>query len=706
MEHDDDKTETFFFAGLFLLSSGSANAQNQLLGPLPVSRAGTDYGDLADFDWTGANLDVLGKTYLNASYPYAYSNVYSGLTVPYDFYAPYTFNNFSDGTHGLEFEYLKYTVSGQSTQKWKWSVPLNDAGQPDYANFPPPTRLFTFARINREAIINFLGGDDAIGHVMFPAIPDWSGGSLKGDAYSVLQSYNNFILRNDAVGQAATEPSNLYSFTMPAALSLEADTLPVEETEQGSLGELRYRIIARAQTLMLTGEDKPNANITEYIFHRPKEKGDGRNQFVYDSHMVTGVAGQFLAIPALVTLFGPSYPEPDFPIDFDVLQLAKKNAIQLKTDIPVNTFVRDKAYTLDYISTYDLFDEENQLDYYTLGPVTKIADKTDAGHLLYQGMPDKNSDFGNHKVSLWVAPQGKAIPRRLPPAPASLVESMAARIQTFFKPRDSSHPNPIANNPPNWLYYYIQVYSITEGIAYANQRTSTPILPLPVYYDKDGANYADTNFAEIKFNPLTFAERETDPIRIPVFGLYDATDNNGVQHKQIAQMGELRVTGIQGFFAVAGHEVGHNANARTRAFDNNSNVAIELRQADATIDANNNFVPDAWEYKHYFVKGSNNVNPPPYVKFIEQEFNEALAEIWALEFVNMNFNMWQQDWAVASLQWEEIPPKQSQPPYHPWEFVPYNAITREWGNPSKTITPNNIGVQPIVSFTGIPVRPN
>jgi|GEM_PF-5822547 len=80
-------------AGLLLCIGSDASAQQPIYGPVPSARIPTEYGDLFDFDWTGANLRVVGKPRLNPEQTYNYSQIYSGLTVPSDRFAPYLFSN-------------------------------------------------------------------------------------------------------------------------------------------------------------------------------------------------------------------------------------------------------------------------------------------------------------------------------------------------------------------------------------------------------------------------------------------------------------------------------------------------------------------------------------------------------------------------------------------------------------------------------------
>jgi|GEM_PF-6470716 len=565
--------------------------------------------------------------------------------------------------------------------------------------------------MTREAEINFLmSGDDAFATVKFPAIPNWSGGSLNADAYSFLQSYNAFSLLNDTLRQATTAPANTYSFMMPSSLIIDAATNPMSSSDQASFGIIDWRITARAQALMLTGDDgKPDANITQYILHRPQEKGDGRNQFVYDDHPVINAPQKFLAIPAMVTLFGPSYVDPNALIDTDAVRLARKNVVRLKTDIPLSNFVTAKPYTLDDFGDHAVVDEENLLEYSTLEPFTQFGSHKEKGRLLYQGMPDKNSDFGNRRVALevfgWSTPDKKPGGSGAVSTQRKWWESMAAQIQTFFKPRDFTHPNQPAGNPtPNWLYYYQQAFPISEGIAYANLRTNPnmqiPLLSLRFTPVNDMFD-AQTDYASIFYRSSTFSVRNEQAIKVPVYGLYDVT-HDGIQYKQIARMGELRLSGLLGYIAVAGHEIGHNANARTLAFAGNPNINIELRQPFPEFDVDGDRVPDLWASQHYFVKQNE---PNPYIESVPNDFSEVLAEFWALEYVNIAKEYWTKDWARDGLQWGEIPPTQEEPSRHPWEFIPYNAITRQWGASSNT-TVVDVGFSPRMWNKGLSLPPD
>lgn len=234
----------------------------------------------------------------------------------------------------------------------------------------------------------------------------------------------------------------------------------------------------------------------------------------------------------------------------------------------------------------------------------------DYNGFLCDGLPQSNSDFGNHQVTLSV--DGQVID--------------TAHIQTFFEPFDCTHPVDVLNpltyfNVPNFYYYYDQVYS-SPGM-YSHTATGTSytdqVPPHEIYLDNDSY----------------------DGYSLPVF-------DNGADLAHPSLLRWVGSVGIpQGLIAwihTCAHEQGHkDLWNQGEAYD------YSLRGLDAQSH-DGDHVNDVWESTH-FLDNTKADTTGAYRGGGEPGDDELLADVAALPTVMSNISMWSQDWSCTGIQY-------------------------------------------------------
>ncbi len=361
------------------------------------------------------------------------------------------------------------------------------------------------------------------------------------------------------------------------------------------------------------------------------QKGDGTNQFAYNDSIGLGPQKDFangdLFLPITTTLINGTAAET----------LEVKPRLDWTTDIAGTTA---------------------QLLYAVTAAGNTIIPSTTYGPqpLLprigfdFRTLPTQNSNFGDHLVTQIV--DGK--------------KSDVAHIETFFQgdainypgnlPAPTFHnddgttdPNPAS--PPNFWYYYNQVFSKPANSFYTyhgNTRTDPASLQIYLNYD-----------AWIPFS-------------MPVFKL-----NAG----KIQWIGQLKFTGIYTYIYCCGHESAHRAHLQagieTGGLHTDSTQEDYISDHDPTggyvVQGGGDGVSDVYEGIHHLnPQLSDTTGAYRLTGEASTGDAELLADIDALGVLIANKALWKQDWAEPKgCRWGKLPWPMNKPQ---WTFTPISGI--------------------------------
>lgn len=420
----------------------------------------------------------------------------------------------------------------------------------------------------------------------------------------------------------------IYTITLSGASQAQA---------ADSLNGTRYPGSAHANT-SLDGDVKlNNIHLTSPDPNSHPEAGNDRhrqnNQFVYGQYPASSAhdqAGPYsdphdLCIPITVTMAGASPNEMQWLKDH--MEITVTPAIPNASDF--DKVINGNQITLE--SRYTVFN----------AAYPGFGDLVTYNGFLAHDLPDHNSDFGNHQVTLAV--DGQVID--------------VANIQTFFQPLDSTHPFDLTGPTrgvymPNFYYYYNQVYqSPGEYISWSPSGTSYTdhIYPFQIH------------FADDSYNGYSLPVFDTGPIL--------------TEPGPIRWVGNMTVpNGILGWVHTCAHEKGHQDLLQEGGVYDFSVLGIDAYSHDGDN------VYDPWEATH----GLNNTKSDStgaYGGANEPGDNELLADIAALPAVYANVGLWNQDWANTGIQYGFLLPAYSSPSDALFDFQAQVA--------GKTLKPGN-----------------
>ena len=689
------RSRRIFFCPLLLLSlAGSTKAQPPPPGLQSLPRPGStteQQNYYPGYDFTGATVTTVRKDRSGQTTTVNESGFYGGFP-DLDPYAIFHFFS-NDEAYTLAYPHhsVVSTVGGTLTYKWKWVPPLNSATPPvpDYALYPAPP-LFTLDALYQEcAAFNSFAGVNGLILDCF-LTPLGSTTALTTSVYDELL-YNNTRLVSTLSYDNATKT---YTKTMRPKMVINADASLSPPGGGDVIGYTSWYAQGASAALVLArnGDD-------DYLFNRPKEKGDGKNQFVYGDTAVT--SGQtvlhYLGIPALVKINGgynDFYPDliTGQPTPQDDIGWLARGRVRIITDIPTST-------TVNRVTGLTDFDRVPPGQPGPVTPLTTVGNGVQVRDtLLYSGMPTYNAEFGNREVTLQADYRDPVSGRR------SWRDSMSASIQTFFNPFDKTHPgapdNPLPSTPPNWFYYYGQEFTPYKPVFFQN-----PMI--------GNRTTAYTDYTNIYFGRDLIGVDSIGTYRLPVYGIYNYPVAGGTTKRLAKVMGYLDLRGIDRFMWVLGHEIGHNFNhnagsasievAAGSAFDQDASYVDPMTGQVANHRGDG--LDDRWEAFNNFDPNSQDT-----VGFYGPMFGhgdegkadrECLADIRGFTSFLANRLEWQRDWAKDGTQWGVHPVSTNTNPYYGWKFYPYNALTGTLGAEQYEITPNQIGVVPLTGITDL-----
>ena len=373
-----------------------------------------------DYDWTGLKIDLYTRiTGYPNWYPYdSYVHEYGGNSPGAGYYWYQDFGYDYLDANGDSVNGGKVVVSGTSTYKWQWNVPDKlddqggDTGIPDLTNFPVPS-LYMMARVQGRIEADLLyGGSDVS-----------ADGKLQNQWTSPANTLGFSGLVAAPKSFAATTPTSAGERGIVSTTLDPSD--PTKTTLQGLVSpnpylngygntfnldcsdtELQLEIHEHAFALELCYY-KFGSNVLDPFGYAAK-RGDGKNQYVFN-------AARNVFIPVGIKLNGA---QGDVISD-DTYWLIHTNKIQVKDDLSYTT---PRNYILAASKDPTIITPQTPLDLGVIG-----------NGLSYYGLPTKNSDLGNHTITLQV--------NTSPTAP-NWRDSEIAHIQTFFIPNDTTHPDP------------------------------------------------------------------------------------------------------------------------------------------------------------------------------------------------------------------------------------------------------------------------
>jgi hypothetical protein len=239
---------------------------------------------------------------------------------------------------------------------------------------------------------------------------------------------------------------------------------------------------------------------------------------------------------------------------------------------------------------------------------------------------------------------------------------------SLFQPYNKSYPDATADAPPNWFYYYNQVYPSPGD--YTSQGVSQ------AFYSPSG-NYGR--------HSIVIGDDASRPYKIPVFVKSDL----GVHCA-----GYVTVYGILSYIQTCGHENGHVEMMKVKD-------SVPFPYDKPFVDADGDWLNDTWEAAHHLSSSSRDTfkiapllgivaNPNPATESMD---NEVPAHIEALKQVLAKWEeAWQQDWSGTGVQAGQWGPKnrdkwhywltpaerQNKFPTHPWFFTPMKFNGGGW----------------------------
>ncbi len=275
---------------------------------------------------------------------------------------------------------------------------------------------------------------------------------------------------------------------------------------------------------------------------------------------------------------------------------------------------------------------------------SEVDGNMEDGFLVYKSdrLPPRNSDFGKKRV-LFASKQG---------------EVDYAEAEVFYPTDGTNHPQggPVSKKPvirecsselcrrevmpgvfanmcfdvipsselsPNWLYYYIQAYSVSE-LRWGGSQLGDHLYGITCPFSQDIILF---DSASPKRGYLDF----------PLFVLQNRSDSQGRTRPLITYSGDRleMVKGIHKFIAIVEHERTH--------LDLGRSGVDQFCCSDPTNDGDRDGLSDSWEEQHGLDPGTP-ITAPPF------HDSEVLAFIRQYGRLLQNKEKWKDDWALDGLQ--------------------------------------------------------
>lgn len=597
-------------------------------------RPGATDTPFVNMDFTGLDINSTARSPFDPVYypDGAFTQQYGGNTygAASSYYLLFGYDYVWNGVH--------LDVTGSSTYKVQWTVPNGidsmgmDTGAPDLTSFPVPPLFFlghVQASIQAQLYSNGTGVS-ATGKLLDPWTASADAPGISGPVTSFLYADNKApIARGRGIIAASFDPNDATK-TLLQALFSPAPYLTMNTDDpdlDGADGEIDLDIHTHGYVLELTDTRQPAPAVgarTLEIFGHPKARGDGKNQFVYDS---TGT----LYLPVGINVNGA---QGDVTSD-DTDYLIHPGKVQVVSNI---------VYAQPQPSTY--MAPPNAAT--TIVPQTPVNNGGSYNGLVYAGLPSDNAAMGNQKVALQVNLNGWKT-------------SEVANIQTFFLPGNTTHPTPAGDGPtPNWFWYYRD----------ADQT--------PVKYAGDGSAISAVGFTD--YNNIYLYDRANSPHAISTFSIFVDPDTG---RRLVRKSGQLDIKGLYSYLQVVGHELGHNSNHAAGI-----EVSGGGGDNDGVLDsweAANNFDPMSNDTSGaYGILPAGNPDAGKGDReclcdivglgyLIAAHNKKAWQQDWAVGGMQ---------WGTLP------PTRQNGSDYFPWTFTPYDPITNTFGDPTGVIPAN------------------
>ena len=612
-----------------LVSAQQFPGWHPVLRPTPAGFGSYTYG-FGDYDWTGLTDKILQYDDLGGETEYPFT-LYGGVTyttVLTDF--------------GSDFPFTSDIISGGSTYKWSWSAPLDQNPQvsaPDTKNFPAPP-LFTLG-----TLLGGYGVSQDIGASGLSAIStiNYLDGKKSQITNVIPASYP--FMDFQILPSTFDAPSQMASSVLkPRAGFVEMGAV---SAPAGS-GHSNFAFYTHADSILL---HSPNP------FKNPDILGDAFNWFVYDEFGDLRVDAEITCNAAVFTQDGYPLmkpPQPGFAtsINLSAKYLAKN--VDWKTDIKKSPDDGDGHTTLLHYDRKDIADNNGVSP--GVVPDTRGANGVhDMGHLIFEGLPVSNKDFGNHTVTLTVATpnpttksgDGGQGGSGVKGSGVTYNDLMVAHIQTFYKATASNYPSAVLPTDPayepNFMYYYAQ--TLSDAHLYPTSRVIyDATLPANV-----GSRYT-SNDDTIRISPTAIPLHYT----FHIFALPAATDPD----QFVKWIGNIQISGLIAFTRTAAHENTHRTNFfQDIQFPNKDGIGAD--------GGDNDGLDDSWEASHYFRSNLSDttgaysqLDAPGYTgPDAGKADRECLCDIVAygaiVKIINpadMSKGLWKQDWADVGVQ--------------------------------------------------------
>lgn len=458
-----------------------------------------------------------------------------------------------------------WTLSGTSTYKWLWMPPANPQGvhndpskTPDDPSqpFPTPTQYalgmtIPFVEGAYDTTAPLCTG---LGDVKDGFDPSWNpsfdlskSASAQAPANSV-DSKGNFI---NALPRYSVQQAALGTDHKTRTVTLSPYAHMGVSTNGGSGDGYSYGFLEESNSLI--GMYYPNAYVRPDLGDYSFGIKTASNQFVYSAEMPG-----LLSLPAQIGAFGALQGAVKQDVDW----LAKPTV----GDGPIADWQIDDPTTASPIpgqQSYNVTDQLIQSEN-VLAPDTTATDASgnSSPALNFLGLPTANAGFGNHNVTLTVKTYDPTSKK------TTINPSQVAHIQTFFPGNASNFPGsaglytgdptvqtaPQPYSPPNWYYYYSQVYDIAKAYGRSVHYEAGTGIKNKSSFASDDPN----NNYPIEIHDDAYADASGKPstIGINVFDINPSPDPTTGTH--LARfIGQLKVQGLFKFIYTLGHETGH-----------------------------------------------------------------------------------------------------------------------------------------------------
>ncbi len=649
------------------LVSAQETGWNTVLRPTPLGPGQINFLPNGDYDWTGLvdkaiQYDDQGYIVYQDALGLFGGVYYPDISLTFGYDYPLNFD----------------IVGGASTYKWKWQAPPNldpIVTDPDIKNFPAP-KLFTLGTLmggygvsqnpgtlglSADSFIGYLNGLTSQVSTTIPAV-------------YALRDYKILPSAYDAPTQTAT-----------SVLPVRAEFTEASDGQADSgAGQSNFSLFTQISPIGLLYPDP---------FKRPDALLDGGNQYVYDTLGDLYLDAEIFCDDAafsVSTSVGSIPPTAAYSTSIAAAGKYLAKVTNWKTDIPVS----DTNYQIYPLTVPDASIHTYLYPYFTAGSVANsgfdpavvpysisASGKVDTSHLVFEGLPFSNDDFGNHKVTLQVgtptappksgdAKKGGA--GRQPTLTAN--DSQAAYIQTFYNPDDSAYPGAAAAGDPNyqsnWVHYYTQTlrqyYGFPDKVVYGG----VPGGALALY---------DPNTDTIQIGTRANSEQPLHLFALPI---------PGAKKQFIRWIGDVEINGILTYTTSFAHE---NTHRQIFFAPQRLNMVIGVPNvAQSGVDnGDSDGLDDNWEISHYFDPTSPDTTgaypylsrvpgSPPANSDIGKADRECVCDMVAYGDLLrvIKAELWKKDWAVNGMQWGPHYPHPAAPVgvYYPVTYKPLLTI--------------------------------